>query len=92
MNYEKAEVIGLTAITWLVGNDDLLPVFMGATGAGVDDLKDGAANPEFLGAVLDFLMMDDQWVMAFCQAHSLPYETLQQARMVLPGGTYMNWT
>lgn len=92
MNYEKAEVIGLTAITWLVGNDDLLPVFMGATGAGVDDLKDGAANPEFLGAVLDFLMMDDQWVMAFCQANSLPYETLQQARMALPGGTYMNWT
>lgn len=92
MKAEKAEVIGLSAITWLVGNDELLPVFMGASGAGVDDLKNGAANAEFLAAVLDFIMMDDEWVIQFCQANDFPYDSVQQARNALPGGAQMNWT
>ncbi len=91
MKAEKAELIGLTAITWLVGNDELLPVFMGASGAGVEDLKEGAGNAEFLAAVLDFILMDDDWVMQFCQENDLPYDIIQKARFALPGGAQMNW-
>lgn len=92
MNREKAEVIGLTALSWLVTNDELLPTFMGATGASVEDLKLGASAPEFLGAVLDFLTMDDAWVVAFCEANALGFEMPLQARQMLPGGGQMNWT
>lgn len=89
---ENAETLALSALTWLVGNDELLPVFLGASGAGIDDLKAGASDPAFLGSVLDFLLMDDAWVIAFCDSCSLPYEQLMQARMALPGGAQMHWT
>ena len=79
-----AETIALQALGWLVGNDDLLPVFLGATGA--------AHDPEFLGSVLDFIMMDDAWVIEFCDTHSLPYERLAEARGMLPGGEMVHWT
>ncbi|UWQ05684.1 DUF3572 domain-containing protein [Aliiroseovarius crassostreae] len=92
MKPEDAEVIGLTALTWLVGNEELLPVFLGASGAGIDDLKQGAGNPEFLAAILDFLMMDDDWVVEFCRANTLPFDAPMRARHALPGGGQMNWT
>lgn len=92
MKQGNAEVIGLTALTWLIGNDELLPVFMGATGAGVDDLKAGANSPEFLGSLLDFLMMNDAWVVDFCDANGLDYEQPMRARQALPGGMDTSWT
>ncbi|MGB3278877.1 MAG: DUF3572 domain-containing protein [Pseudorhodobacter sp.] len=89
---ESAETIALQALGWLAGNDDLMPVFLGATGASVNELAKNAKDPAFLGSVLDFLVMDDAWVMAFCDAANLPYAAPMQARMALPGGEQINWT
>ena len=89
---ESAEVTALQALGWLAGNEDLLPAFLGSTGATESDLRDRANDPIFLGAVLDFLMMDDAWVIGFCDAHALPYERLMQARAALPGGEQVHWT
>lgn len=89
---EAAEALGLQALAWLVANEDLLPVFMDASGASADDLRAQAADPGFLGAVLDFLMMDDAWVIAFCDTIRAPYESVMQARQALPGGEQVNWT
>lgn len=89
---EAAETLALQCLAWIAGHETLLDVFMGATGAGQDDLRNGAKNPAFLGSLLDFLMMDDAWVMEFCEAHSLPGEAVMQARAALPGGQQMHWT
>ena len=89
---ETAESIALRALGWLVGQDELLPVFLGSTGASEADLRARASDPEFLGAVLDFLMMDDAWIMAFCDANGLRYDHLLPARQALPGGSEMHWT
>tara|TARA_R110002020_G_scaffold67179_11_gene176545 strand:- start:25400 stop:25693 length:294 start_codon:yes stop_codon:yes gene_type:complete len=87
-----AETIALQALGWLVGNDDLLPVFLGATGVSEGDMRTAAHDPEFLGSVLDFIMMDDAWVIEFCDTYSLPYERLAEARGMLPGGEMVHWT
>lgn len=92
MKQESAETVALQALSWLVTNDELLPVFLGSSGASLDDLRNQVENPEFLGSLLDFICMDDAWVVAFCDAHSLPYETPMQARMALPGGAQTHWT
>ena len=89
---EYAETVALQALAWLVGNDALLPVFLGATGASVADLQPRAADPCFLASVLDFLLMDDAWVMAFCAESGLPNEAPMRARAALPGGAQVHWT
>ncbi|WP_454275208.1 DUF3572 domain-containing protein [Roseovarius sp. MBR-154] len=92
MQQESAETIALQALGWLAGNEELLPVFLGATGASEADMRSRATEPEFLGAVLDFLMMDDAWVVGFCDSQGLSYETPMMARAALPGGARMSWT
>ncbi len=89
---ESAETLALRALGWLIGEDDLLPVFLGATGAGESDLRDRAADPEFLGSVLDFLLMDDAWVVRFCDAAGVGYDAPMRARAALPGGAQVHWT
>ncbi|MEM8591818.1 MAG: DUF3572 domain-containing protein [Pseudomonadota bacterium] len=89
---ERAETMALTALGWLAGHDDLMPVFLGSTGASLDDLRARASEPEFLGSVLDFILMDDAWVVELCDAQGWEYTDLAAARAALPGGEQVNWT
>ena len=92
MTKDAAEAVALEALAWLVGNDDLLPVFLGSTGASLDSLSQGARDPLFLGAVLDFLMLDDAWLLDFADHGGHKPELLMQARASLPGGELPHWT
>ncbi|MEP1612315.1 MAG: DUF3572 domain-containing protein [Roseobacter sp.] len=87
-----AEILGLRVLGWLAANEELLPVFLGSTGASQEDLRNGAQDPAFLGAVLDFIMMDDRWVVECCDALGVPYDSLFSTRQTLPGGDQVNWT
>jgi len=92
MTKDNAETFALNALAWIMGQDDMVGVFLGSTGASIDDLKNNAANPEFLGAVLDFVLMDDAWVIKLSQDMGTPADHVMQARAVLPGGQTMHWT
>ncbi len=92
LRQESAETIALQALGWLAGHEELLPTFLATTGAAVGDLAKAAGDPAFLGSVLDFLLLDDAWVMEFCRAHDLRFEVPMQARASLPGGEAINWT
>ncbi|MCV2863560.1 DUF3572 domain-containing protein [Defluviimonas sp. WL0075] len=82
---EAAETVALHALGWIAGNDELLPVFLGASGLRPADLLGRAAEPEVLASVLDFLLMDDAWVIACCDGAGLGYQSLRRARQALPG-------
>lgn len=92
MKQDTAEAIALRALAWLAGQEDLLPVFLGASGASALDLRERAEDPDFLASVLDFLVMDDAWVLAFCSAEGLQPGVPMQARAALPGGAQTHWT
>ncbi len=92
LSAENAETTALQALAWLVGNEDLLPVFQGASGASTEDLRNGASDPAFLASVLEFLTMDDAWVTAFCDAAGLDYHQPMHAQMVLAGTSHTHWT
>lgn len=92
LSRDAAEQLALRAIAWLAANDELLPVFMGSTGADEAAFREGLEAPEFQASVLDFLMMDDAWVMAFCDSEAIPYDRMMQARAALPGGAQVHWT
>lgn len=89
---DSAETLGLQALGWLVAQEDLVGVFLGSTGLSEAELRSRATEAEFLGSVLDFLMMDDAWVVRFCDAHGLAYDRVMLARAALPGGEQVHWT
>jgi hypothetical protein len=91
MTPDRAETVALLALGWLAANDDLLPVFLGATGADATSLRAGAGDPAFLAGVLRFLTMDDAWVIACCDATGLRYEDPLRALHALPGAA-PDWT
>lgn len=89
---ERAETVGVLAVAWLAGNDELVAVFQGATGAGEAEFRAGLSDAAFQASVLDFLVMDDAWIVAFCDANQLPYDLPMMARAMLPGGEQVHWT
>lgn len=89
---EYAETIALTALAWLAGNSDLMPDFLAASGLAPEEVAARAGEPEFLIAVLDFILMDDGWVRAFCDSAGLAYDQPMTARLSLPGGAQLHWT
>ncbi len=92
MSADRAETIALQALAWLVGHEELRDVFLGATGLSETDLRGRASDPDLLISTLDFLTMDDAWVIAFCEAHGLTYTDPLWARQSLPGGAQLHWT
>jgi hypothetical protein len=89
---DSAQIIALQALAWIVTDDDRLAALMANSGIDPDSLRAHAGDPVVLGAVLDHLLSDDQAVIAFCDAHGLPYTSPLAARAVLPGGDTLHWT
>ncbi len=92
MDEEQARTIGLRALGWLVAQEELLPVFLGATGCSLAEIRARAEEDEFLGSVLDFLLMDDAWIVQMGADLDLPPQLPARARMALPGGRPRAWT
>ena len=92
MTSEQAEIIAINALGWLARDQELMGVFAGSTGADLSNLKYLAADSDFLGSVLDFILMDDATVTGFCDDSGLSYEIPMQARQHLSGGAQINWT
>lgn len=97
MTPQHAEDIALRALAWLCQDDELLPVFLAASGAGPDDLRTALSAPEgpdtgMLGAALDFILMRDDTVIACARALGLPNDRLALAAAMLSGRAGMHWT
>jgi hypothetical protein len=88
----SAETLALRAVVWLLEDSQRTQGFLAATGADPSDLATRAADPGFLGAVLDHLLADDGLVTGFCDSAGLPYTAPMRARMHLPGFSQMHWT
>lgn len=85
MNQENAEILALRGLAFLAGEPDAMGRFLTLTGTSGPELRDRAEDPEFLAALLDFLMTDEPLVTAFCQAESMDAQQLHNARRALPG-------
>lgn len=92
MTRDWAETVGLQALAHLAGHDDLIGAFLSQTGADLAGLRAGAADPAFLGAVLEFLLEDDARVIGFAEAAGLRPTDPAAARALLPGGQQTHWT
>jgi len=80
----RAETVALEALGFLAGAD-ALGRFMAASGADIDTIRARADDPEFLAAVMDFLLSDDALVTDFCARQNLDAQSLHRLRRTLPG-------
>ncbi|WP_417243024.1 DUF3572 domain-containing protein [Celeribacter sp.] len=92
MKQNSAEALALNVLAWLVGDEDLLPTFLGSTGMDGAELRARAGETEVLAAVLDFLMMNDEWVNRWAVETACEPTLVMQARQALPGAEQINWT
>lgn len=89
---DAAQALALRALGYLAGEEGLLQGFLGQSGLDLATLRARAAEPELLGAVLDFILGDDSMVLALAaHLHCRPEEVLT-ARAALPGGDVPHWT
>ena len=92
MDKEIAETRALEVLTWVLSEDDLIQVFMGATGASQNDLRSNTLSHEFLLSILDFVLMDDRWVISCSKFLNIDPSKIQLIRMSLDGGQEVTWT
>tara|TARA_B100000886_G_scaffold120699_1_gene81239 strand:+ start:216 stop:494 length:279 start_codon:yes stop_codon:yes gene_type:complete len=92
MTAQEAEIYALKVTNWLISNQDLLDVFMSSTGVSEATIKSDFHDGVFLAAILDFLLLEDKWVIDACDAMQLEPDAMHSARLMLPGGEKVNWT
>lgn len=85
MTSAEAEILALKALTFLANSDRSLDRFMSLSGTDQNDLRTRTGDPEFLAAVMDFLLSDEALLTAFCEERLTNPKDLQAARQALPG-------
>ena len=80
---ESAEILALEALGWLAGQDEPLGRFLQVSGFEPAALRAGAGSPGVGLAVMEFLLMDEVLLVAFCDATGTPPRTLHAARQRL---------
>ena len=89
---DQAELLAVSALGWIAQDQELTAAFLGTTGASADNLRARAADPDFLGFVLDFLLGDEAALLAFCETQGIAPDRPMRARAALPGGDLPHWT
>ena len=79
---EVAEIVAVQALNFIAADPERLAVFLAESGIGPETLR-GAADPHFLGHVLDFVLRDDATVKAFADASQLHPTNVAAARQAL---------
>ncbi|KEO60907.1 DUF3572 domain-containing protein [Thioclava indica] len=92
MRQETAHVLAIRALAWLVSQESLIDGFLAHTGASQDDLRAQAGDPDFLCGVLDYILLNDQWVLDCAADLEVIPEDVPGARMVLGRGDQRHWT
>lgn len=82
---EEAEVAGLQALAFLAADSERLSRFMDLAGLDLPAIRTAAADPAFLGGVLDHLLADESLLLIFVAEHGLKPERIAQLRRKLPG-------
>jgi hypothetical protein len=84
MTLQDAATLGLRALTWLARGEGV-DRFLAVSGLNPAGLRARAGDPELLGAVLDFVLANEDLAAAFCEEESVPARDIHTARHLLGG-------
>ena len=82
---DAARSLAVGVLAFIAADSDRLNRFLNLTGLGPDNLRTAAADPAFLGSVLDYLVADEQLLVTFAGDAGLKPEAVARAHAVLCG-------
>jgi hypothetical protein len=82
---EHAQSLAVSALAFIAADPDRLSRYLGLTGLGPDNLRTAAADPAFLGSVLDYLVADEKLMVEFAADAGLKPEAIARAQAALSG-------
>jgi hypothetical protein len=78
-----AEEMAIAALTFVAGDPERLNRFLILTGLDLGQLRASAAEPSFLGGVLDYLSTDEALLVAFATDAGIDPALVDRARLLL---------
>jgi hypothetical protein len=82
---DRAEAIAIEALGFLASDDTRIERFLALSGLGPENLRQAAADPGFLAAVVDHVAGDESLVLAFAANSGRDPTDIQHAREALGG-------
>jgi hypothetical protein len=92
MTPDRAELIAIGAIGWILSSDTVTTLFLRSTGLEAVNIKTELQNNFFLISVLEFLLTNDDWVRGYCVSAGLIYDEPMEAKRQMCGDDLPNWT
>jgi hypothetical protein len=86
-NLDSARSLAVRALAFIAADSDRLNRFLNLTGLGPHNLRTAAADPAFLSSVLDYLVSDEELLVAFAGDAGLKPEAVARAHAALRGPT-----
>ena len=83
----SAESIGVTALSFIAADPELLSRFLAITGIEPAQIRQAATEPGFLAGVLDFVLAHEPTLLAFASSNDLDPTAILKARQQLPNGS-----
>ncbi len=88
MNQTDAQKKAIECLYFLASNEDYLGDFLSITGLGPGTIRQAAQDPNFLNAVITFIMDDEKRILDCATALNISPEKLLQIYEVLVGSPY----
>jgi Protein of unknown function (DUF3572) len=82
---ENAEILALECLGWLAGEEEAIQRFLSQSGIDSATLREAAGSPGLGAAVLDFLLGNEDLLLAFCESAAISPKAVHQARHRLAG-------
>ncbi|HVU22440.1 MAG TPA: DUF3572 domain-containing protein [Rhizomicrobium sp.] len=86
MTPDQAATVALKGLAYLVNFQPELNRFLELSGADRATLRERADEPEFLAALLDFMLANEAVMIDFCNDTFIDARLVHEARNVLSGG------
>jgi len=82
-NPDSARSLAVSGLAFIAADPDRLDRFLNLTGLGPHNLRTAAADPAFMESVLDYMVSDEELLVAFAAETGLKPEAVARAHQAL---------
>jgi len=91
MDPEKAQLLAISSLQYIAGDEAVLSQFIALTGMTVDDLREMPKDEAFYSAILDFLLGHEPTLLAFAAHAQIDPINVQKAKYALSSHEHMEF-